>query len=148
MRRWLLVLLVALLPLRLWAGDAMATGMVTGAMEPVTEDRLVVPDSVANYQYFTGADTEFHSEYSAPQHDDCISVASAVTTECGDCQTVAPADHANCQNCTNCQTCNTVALAVTLLQQPPSAIATTAPTGRPLAFVNAVPDRGLKPPIV
>lgn len=44
MRRWLLVLVLAApLPLRSWAGDAMATREMTGAAEPVIVTDLINP---------------------------------------------------------------------------------------------------------
>gem|GEM_PF-860260 len=133
MRRWLLVLLVALLPLRSGAGDAMGTGMATDAMKPAVAGHLIIPNSIANYQESTGASGQFSSENSTQQQ--------------GDCPSTALAGHPHCQSCASCLACNTVALTVTVTLAPPPAVAAAVPMAQPLAFDSAIPHPGLKPPI-
>lgn len=147
MRRWLLVLLVALLPLRSGAGGGMATGMATDAMTPTVVGHLVTPYSIANYQEYTGAYGRFSSENSTHPQGDCLEATCCVAAEGGDGPATALGGHTHGQCCASCLACNTVALAMTVtLPEPPAATA-TVPTAQPLAFDSAVPDRGLKPPI-
>ncbi|MDP2066267.1 MAG: hypothetical protein Q8K38_09890 [Burkholderiaceae bacterium] len=147
MRRWLLVLLVALLPLRSGAGDAMATGLATDAMKPAVAGHLLIPDSIANYQESTGASDLFSSDNLTQQQGDCLEAASCVSADGGDCPATALAGHTHCQSCASCLACNTVALTVTVTLPHQPAVAATVPMAQPLAFDSAIPDRGLKPPI-
>lgn len=147
MRRWLLVLLVALLPVRSGAGDAMATGMATDAMKPAVAGHLLNPDSIANYQESTGAIGRFSPENSTHPQGDCQEATCCVAAEGGDCPVTALGGHTHGQSCASCLACNTVALAVTLTLPDPPAATATVPMAQPLAFDSAVPDRGLKPPI-
>lgn len=147
MRRWLLVLLVALLPLRSGAGDAMATGMATDAMKPTVAGHMLNPDSIANYQESTGAIGRFSPENSTHPQGDCQEATCCVAAEGGDCPVTALGGHTHCQSCASCLACNTVALAVTVTLPDPPAATATVPMAQPLAFDSAIPDRGLKPPI-
>lgn len=100
MRRCLYVLLILLLPLRAWVGDAMATQMVLPAPVPYT-----AAHATTGHGHGAGASAFAHP------------TALAMQTTAGDCFGHAgPHDAANldeaahCGACAMCQTCHTVAV--------------------------------------
>lgn len=96
MRRVLYVVLILLLPLRAWVGDAMATQMAVPA--PVSLE--------------TSAGPSYHGDQAAsPAHGHLQS--AAVQSTAGDCAGHAQADQgdmAHCATCAMCQTCHTLAV--------------------------------------
>jgi hypothetical protein len=141
MRTLLLALMIALLPIRGWLGDAMAVEMVRHSM-PAT----------SSVSMATAAATEAHCHEAmeagggmdmamsmmadhAGSHDDTSSSSHSGT------------DHQGCGTCTACQVCHTVALG----GMPLIDIVHSAPQAPPAAhasrFASAEPAQGLKPPI-
>lgn len=135
MRHWFFVLLIMLLPLRGWVGDAMAMQMalpgqhhapVAGAMQHADGD-------------------------SGAAHTQVNSVTASAAGDCGG-HTAAQdtgdeSDTVHCEACAMCQTCHTVAVL------PPaefSAVAQVSPTSPPATmqvFASAERALFLKPPI-
>lgn len=157
MYRWLLVLLIALLPLRGWVGDAMAGQML--------EQRLATV--AAGAQAHGGAGAPMHpmppmhhagAAAGPAMHDDCAGhaiapagVAAAVPPEAG-----APASDLNlasewqsdCPTCASCQVCSAVALL--LPAAPPvaaPALSQPRPHGLPRLGLSAERAGLFKPPI-
>ena len=97
MRRWLFVLLIMLLPLRGWVGDAMAIQMALPGQHAPASGEM---------QY---ADSE-----SEPAHSHVSTIALAAANECagdtGAQDSGDEADAAHCEACAMCQTCHTVAV--------------------------------------
>lgn len=118
-----LVLLIALLPLRGWAADSMATRMA--APGSPTMDWTAAHHAVA-------ADP---SAESAP----CAGHDAPAVSEAG--------GHADCDTCAACLTCHAPALAPAVGAAAGSEPAHVRPPAQPAAFVSAAPHRGLKPPI-
>ena len=145
MRRWILIFMIALLPVRGWVGDVMA-GEMAGA-------QLVAMNLIATHADSTGAAAELAPHSGATSHADCHG-GTGMADRAGAFTPAAPtsAHHASqdgdtCGSCAACQACHTLALAA-----PPSASAPVPPhhstppsLGKP--FASAVPARGFKPPI-
>ncbi len=135
MRRWFFLLMILLLPLRGWVGDAMAMQMaVPGPHAPAT--------GVMQHHADAGSDAA-HAQASSvtlASADDCGGHVNALGTD-------DDMDAAHCEACAMCQTCHTVAV---LLLPQVLAAAQVSPTSPPAAMqVFASADRALllKPPI-
>lgn len=136
MRTLLLALMIALLPIRGWLGDAMAIEM---AQHTLPAAAVVAEEAAqahcheameAGHGDHAGMDTTAHHD-----HED-----SSTNSDHG-------TDHQGCGACTACQVCHTVALGgIPLID-----IVHGAPQAPPAAhadrFASAEPVPGLKPPI-
>lgn len=138
MRHLFLILMIALLPLRGWASDAMATAMVTAQVQH--------QQTAAS----TSAARAIEAEVQAHQYGETV-VADAAQMA-ADCSGHAlgqdeHAEDAHCDTCSACQACHTVALS------PPTVEVTTAFNPRTLPravvaqFASAEAALGQKPPI-
>jgi hypothetical protein len=124
MRHWLLIFLIALLPLRGWAASGMATQMATQTMvvQQVPAPSELATDTVANYRVLTGTTSQFNPESSANMalqvQPDCHGVVTPPSP-------IAPAaQSAECgSTCGVCQVCHSVALTVSL---PPAMLGAPA----------------------
>ena len=102
MRHLFLIIMIALLPLRGWVSDAMATGM---AATQAQQTQAVATKIVATH---TGA-------ASAKTHFDLETMTAAADPTAADCSghVLAAKSHAadtHCESCSICQACHTVAL--------------------------------------
>jgi len=140
MRTLFLALMIALLPIRGWLGDAMAIEMVRHAM-PAAE-------AVAGA---ARAATEAHcheaGDMAMTAMDNAAHADHAMADTHGDGSDSDHASHQGCGTCTACQVCHSVALGGTELR----GIAHDAPQAAPAApaarFASTEPFLGLKPPI-
>lgn len=98
MRTLLLALMIALLPIRGWLGDAMALEMVRHSL-PAAEAVVAAANGIA----------ETHCHEAAMEADTGHDMAAMHGTS-GDSQQSHGTDHANCGTCVACQVCHTVAL--------------------------------------
>ena len=144
MRHFVLALMIVLLPLRGWAGDAMATQMASNA---------IAMESGAARAHEMSAGATFYSqkEYAEASHavphavSDCHELPAAQPTGQGEAATAATSDH--CGTCQACQACHTVALSPSA---PTETASSTPPQLRPThaaAFTSAAAALGQKPPI-
>lgn len=133
MRTLLLALMIALLPIRGWLGDAMAIEMV----------RQSLPAAAASVTAASSSDIVDAHCHEAMGAGDSMDMADHATTHDGG----HGADHQGCGTCTACQACHTVALG----GMPRVDIVHGAPQAPPVAhaarFASAEPAPGLKPPI-
>ncbi|HSV45388.1 MAG TPA: hypothetical protein VLJ58_06315 [Ramlibacter sp.] len=134
MRRWLLLMMIVLLPLRSWAGDTMAVQMAgSGAVAKVAAVVATVQAAAVPALAGHPPDCPGHAAAAAPQQAAVTPAADKLDTPCG--------------SCLDCQACSTVAL------DPPPAWPTANTIGHVLpAWHSAVlastpPARLLKPPI-
>ena len=138
MRHLFLILMIALLPLRGWVSDAMATAMVMAQGQQVQTATKIVA-------------THAH-EVEAQAHRDTEVVKAEIFQTAADCASHAfgedgPADDTHCNSCSVCQACHTVALS------PAAAEVTTAFNPSTLShavvaqFASAEAALGQKPPI-
>ena len=139
MRRLLLVLMLVLLPLRGWVGDAMATQMAAPALVQQTAGAGVAGIHTHN------ADTPTHPHSGLSQAD-----TATTATDCAGhtgSGSSSPADALDCQSCVACQACHTVALAVPVHIDTELSKAPGEPLSVVSRFTSADRALGLKPPI-
>lgn len=124
MRHWFLVLMIALLPLRGWVGDAMAVEM------------LAQP---AHATLATGSHGGEHSSHHAAEH-------GAEHGQCA-CDEHAAAEDSPDHQHSACDVCNVPALAMSLtgLRTPPAVYTPLAVLAE--HFASSETQRGVKPPI-
>ena len=139
MRHLFLIIMIALLPLRGWASDAMATGMAATQAQQM--------QSVATNMLATHTDAA-----SAKAHFDLEIMTTAADPTAADCSghALAAESHAadtHCKSCSVCQDCHTVALSpvpagVSAVFNPG-----TLPRAAAAQFSSAQTALGKKPPI-
>ncbi len=139
MRTLLLALMIALLPIRGWLGDAMAVEMVRHSLPTVAS--LVSETSSSGAM---AAEAHCHGAMGADSSMD----AMADPTGSHDSSNDNGADHQGCGTCTACQVCHTVALGgmpplIDTVHSAPQA----PPAAHATRFASAEPAPGLKPPI-
>jgi hypothetical protein len=139
MRFFLLALMIALLPLRSWAGDVMALEMA--------QQQLVATKSGAVHAISTGATALFSSNATpndrshCPDHAQANAGGPAATSDSQD----TAQDH--CNTCTTCQVCHSVAMASEVQWQVARQLPHYVPIPSSTAFTSAAPAPGFKPPI-
>ena len=137
MRHLLLVLMIALLPLRGWVGDAMATSMAAGQLQQQVATKII-----ATHAHQSGAQDHFDHETAAPEAvqavHDCASDAADETSH---------AAGTHCESCAACQACHTVALSQTAADVNTVFNALTRPHAAADQFASAEAALRQKPPI-
>jgi hypothetical protein len=109
MRHLLLALLIALLPLRGWVGDAMATQMAAGQIQHSQSQehgqQHDATKTIADHQDGALAAGHFGHEETATSvaEPDCAGHSTSGDTHSAD---------GHCESCATCQACNTVALSL------------------------------------
>ncbi|SDZ06944.1 hypothetical protein SAMN05518669_120106 [Variovorax sp. YR634] len=137
MRTLLLALMIALLPIRGWLGDAMAVEMV----------RHSLPAAEAAVSMATAA-TEAHC-HEAMDAGSSMDMQMGMADHAGshDNSSNDGTGHQGCGTCTACQVCHTLALGgmplVDIVHSAPQA----PPAAHAARFASAEPAQGLKPPI-
>ena len=139
--------MIALLPLRGWVGDSMATQMAVSAHV----QQEIATESIAVHAHHSGAAAHLHDEtlsdvkpvLNAGEMSDCHSQHALTSSKAiGD-----SAAEGHCDTCTSCQACFFVALMIQSTVQQ----ANPAPHGVPFAsgstFTSAASAQGFKPPI-
>ena len=133
MRHLFLALMIVLLPLRGWAGDAMATQMASAA---------VATKSVAANAHIMGSAATIDTQ--SQVMPDCHEAVSGQPDRVKSASHETGNDH--CGTCLACQACHTVALLPELLEVLAILV---SPQLRPArsAFTSAAAALGQKPPI-
>lgn len=141
MRLLLLALMIVLLPLRGWMGDAMATEMVLAQLQPAQSTAKIM----ASHAHGTSAGAPFYHEAGAleavqegPVAHDCAEPASADAFH---------AEHAYCQSCAACQVCHTLAMSAVAADLNTLVSAHTLPHAASAPFASAEAALDQKPPI-
>lgn len=151
MRILLLAIMIVLLPLRGWMGDAMATDMAINMASGFKN----TTKAIAADAHKTRASEQFEQKFSlqtAPAssmqaHRDCGGHASSEAAPSAQAHDMHDAQDEHCKPCQSCQACHTVALPASL-QSVKRAFA--APVMLPTAaaqFTSAYTALGQKPPI-
>lgn len=150
MRHLLLALLIALLPLRGWVGDAMATQMAAGQMQHsqsqehgeqhgqqhgATKTIAEHQDAILAAAHF---DHEEMAEAASVDEPDCAGHSSGEGTQAAD---------GHCDSCAACQACNTVALSLTGPDLSPVFTSVAPPLPAADHFASADAALRQKPPI-
>lgn len=128
-RRWFILLLIALLPLRGWVGEAMAGEMLAQRTAAAAAHAAQPHDGDAG------------------QHE-----AHGSGHDCMDGHAAAPADgtdaqHGDCPTCAACQVCSSVALGIDMPSTITATFAHVPPAWRDIHFASAEPVRAVEPPI-
>ena len=139
MRHLLLVLLIVLLPLRSWGGDAMATRMAA----PTLTHQLAVAHSGAGQAHAAAA----------PKHMPVAVEAFGASLAGADCvdhsgsENTSPTDSSHCQSCVVCQACYSSALVLPVFDIGVTFAFSGLPRSAAPRFASAERALGLKPPI-
>jgi membrane protease subunit (stomatin/prohibitin family) len=138
MRLFVIIVLMALLPLRGWAGDGMAIRMA-----------IVMTSSMAG-QHGGGPAQATASTQVAAEHADCVehaNMATAQSAAAGD-KAAKPASPDHCSTCPTCQACFAVGLLVPTIELPAQLPHTSFLHDRAVAvFASADLAHSQKPPI-
>ena len=144
MRFLLLALMIALLPLRGWMGDVMATEMAASQGQA----RQIAAKTMASHAHSAGETDHLHHKMTAPeatQPDAQLDTPSASPSN-PDCLDHAT-DAASHGQCGSCQACHTVALSSAALTLRPVFHPFTLPASAAAQFASAEAALGQKPPI-
>jgi len=134
MRHLLFAVLIALLPLRGWVGDAMATQMAAGQLQH-QQKQAAIPAEHGHEALDTAHDGH-HAE--TPALHDCAD------------QTADGGSHSadgHCETCAACQACHTVALSLAAANLMPVFSTPTLPRQAADSFASADTALRQKPPI-
>lgn len=139
MRLFVIIVLMALLPLRGWAGDGMAIRMAIGMTSNMAAHHVTAPaQAVAPTQVVA-------------KHADCVEHASMATAQppvSGDQVAVGSASPDHCSTCPTCQACFTVGLLIPQINLPAQLPRTSFQQDRAEAvFASADLAHSQKPPI-
>lgn len=131
MRRWFVLLMVLIMPLRGIAADAMAITMALSMPDwaPATSLQAIAPQAAPAHH----ADCEEHA---------VMADASAAPAD----DPVVAADD-NCPTCASCMVCSSAALAMQGPVPPSLSLPHALPPSAGEAFHSAAARRGFKPPI-
>jgi hypothetical protein len=147
MRYLVLALMMVLLPLRGWTGDAMATDMAVKITSQKIHQTASVPQQA-------GLHDEHHSHEGSRDQatPDAPIYASADTADClshAACDQSHDAKHnaVTCESCSACQTCHNVALLVSSDELKPRLNTRWMPYGEADPFASAIAAPDQKPPI-
>jgi len=130
-RRWLLVFLVLLLPLRGWVGEAMA-----GQMQ---EQRLAA--AAAQQEHGAG-----HGHHHAGGHHADDEAAALSGDAHHEAAAPAAASNHDCGTCASCQACSSFALSPSLPVIPAAGFSQPRPQSPQRAYTSVAPDLAFKPP--
>ena len=122
----MLVLMILLLPLRGWAGDAMATDMAVGAMNGLQVAQKprtpVATETIATDVQGMSETAQFHAKNADHHASGDLQVVAKVASshDCADMQAAQSDSHhavkggstMDCGVCPSCQACHTVALSL------------------------------------
>ena len=156
MRIFLFALMIALLPLRGFAGDVMATEMaIQMAAQHSKQNEWHDHHADATKNVAGHADHSAASGPSGPSgqmdaHHDVVGTQEADATM-GGCPVNAAAEQChssdNHGSCQSCQACHTVALALAFTQVEPTRASSRLPNPVATQFASAEAALGQKPPI-
>jgi hypothetical protein len=137
MHKWILLLLIALLPLRGWAGDSMAGEMLA--------QQLVGSGGMASLH---AIEVGAHRSQEPDQHGhECLEHAQSAAEAAVAHEPVVSDETASCSACVTCQACSSVAIALARHNAPAAAPVPARPAFTHARFASVQPAPGLKPPI-
>jgi hypothetical protein len=145
MRFLVLALMMVLLPLRGWTGDAMATDMALSmAAQQMHQTAAAKADAVPAHPSHEG-----HSDHPAYAVPTDVTISTADCFNHTDCDQTHNAGHSagDCESCSACQACHNVALLVDSNELKPrlNSVWTLTLVADPFASADATHDQ--KPPI-
>jgi len=138
MRLLLVALMITLLPVRAWLGDAMAMQMVAGHSNTIEIIATDADKKRAGGAFFLNLESPVQPCHDA---DATMDHASHITTP------TDPADHSDCAKCSTCQVCHSVALSPAAHLLPLLALPTQLAHSSHALFASVPRAPHLKPPI-
>jgi hypothetical protein len=148
-RQLIFALMIALLPLRGWVGDAMATQMAVQTVHQAS--KTVATETIAAGADNSLASGTFGHHSGANQADtmpkDCLEHSSTVATDVQGTDLASNDSGGACPDCAFCQACHTVALTGAEPNLSPSAPPSALPQPAAAQFASAEAALGQKPPI-
>ena len=150
MRIFLFALMIALLPLRGFAGDVMATEMAIqlaaqhSQQNEVRDHHADATKHVATHADHSGASGHFDSHHETAAAQEAAATANACAGHVGAEQCHSSDNHGSCQAC---QACHTVALSLALNPVQTVFPSSTLPHLAAAQFASAEAALGQKPPI-
>lgn len=151
MHRWLLLLLIALLPLRGWVAESMAGEMLQQHLAvAAAQPAGTAAGSAGHHPMSDCMDHPAPQAYAGdpadmPQHDAHHAGAGAGNDP--QAQDAGSQPHGDCPTCASCQACSGLALGTTVYLPPAVAPAQSVPQARELPYFSVAPATILKPPI-
>jgi hypothetical protein len=136
MRLLLVVLMIALLPMRGWAITAMAADHA---------EAWIATQNIATYSYQTRVTSGFGASISV-EHADCHEHSESAPIAQPDDADVVTSDH-SCTSCDACGLCHLSAAVGTRLTPENLAHPSTQPQALGQSFASVTPPPRLKPPI-
>jgi hypothetical protein len=137
-RRWFVLALILLLPLRGWVGDAMAADML--------QQRIVAAASASAAPAAGQAVQAVAAAPEASGHHDCMGHAVPAKAQPAPHHDAAAPDP-DCPTCASCQVCSAVALALPAVTVAGTPFFPPRPQGASADPASAERARALKPPI-
>lgn len=138
MRALLFVLMITLLLLRGWTGDAMANDMALASLQQPHQPQQSTPETIAAHAHGTSAQAYFDHKLATSAMHDCDGHAAEGS---------GPASDGHCQSCSVCQACHSIALTPVALGAAPVFDSRTQPRAKAACFASAEAAPGHKPPI-
>jgi hypothetical protein len=144
MRHLLFALMIALLPLRGWVGDAMATQMAATHAQhrQLAFAEQSATKTIAAPAHHMGAEGHSGHKETSPEATMAMHDCAGQTSE-----NSPQASDSGCDSCAACQACHTVALSLATLDHSPVFNARSLPRPAPDQFASADAALGQKPPI-
>ena len=134
MRALLFVLMITLLLVRGWTGDAMANDMALASLQRPHQAQQSTTKTIADHAHGTSEKANLNHELAIPATPDCAG------------HSAEDAD-GHCQSCDVCQACRSVALTPAALAAAPAFGSRTQPRAKAARFASAEAVPGHKPPI-
>lgn len=131
MRLFVIALMLLMLPLRGWMGDAMAIGML----------------GTAGMQSLAAQAAPADHKASGAAHEDCAGLSMAFAPAGAPGAEGTQGSMTDCESCAVCQACNMVAFAALSGAVQTIALPRFSPLGLQPHFASAHLRRGVKPPI-
>ena len=153
MRYLVVALMIALLPLRGWTGEVMATEMASSRISNQHEQLDGAIELVAGHAHKQGISATFVSEKTAFElQKNPFEERNTQTAAMHDCESHGKADEAapadgHCDSCAACQACHTVALSTAAVSLNLTFSSRTRPRPAAAQFASAITALGQKPPI-
>ena len=153
MRFLVAALMIALLPLRGWTGEVMATEMASSQISHHHEQLDGAIELVSGHAHKQGVSATFEGQKAAFEaQKPTFEATDTQSAAMHDCEGHAKADEAapadgHCDSCAACQACHTVALSTPAVSLNLTFSSRTLPRPAAAHFASAIAALGQKPPI-
>ncbi len=148
MRIFLFALMIALLPLRGFAGDVMATEMAIVMVGQMQAHRADAIENIAAHADHAGASGHFDAHHEAAAAQEAAMTGNACAGHVAAEQCHSSDSHGDTHgSCQACQACHTIALSMAFNPVQPVFASSTLPHLAAAQFASAEAALGQKPPI-